>query len=301
MLLPSIFHQPTDRKAAQLRSEPLYYFDVVQAWLTKPLNASQVRKLRRLCPDLDDRDGSSEPMHLNPEWTYRLQARQPTRAFLLALQKIEATQRILINYVELARDECWPSRRVLDQVKAYRDDHELRLWHPKRQDTVAFDDSQGNTYDAARKKPRVLTRYMEEHCRITGECDCLHSEFRLMGVQSVSRASINSVRNILDFDHAAWWRTKTRMVGSVDVERLGRLVRNRHDNTRDRLPRVHVSRFGRHVYRFHADYRLGSALIAQFNTTQAFVDHFGGVSRLQQAGVFVSMGQANQSKCDVCT
>src|SRR5262249_31696830 len=150
--------------------EPLYYVDVVKVWLSKPLAAGHVRRLRRLCPDLDDRQGSCEPMHYNSEWTYRLQARQPNHQFLLALQRIEATQRILINGVELARDECCPNRRELETLHEYRSEHELRLWHPKRQQSVAYSDSSGNTYDAARKKARVLTRYMEPFCRLTGEC-----------------------------------------------------------------------------------------------------------------------------------
>ena len=298
--MASITRQPTDRKAALAHNnqEPLHYLDVVQTWLSKAITPGHARRLRRLCGDLHVLE---EPMRHNPKWVMRLQARQACRDYLEALQKIEASQPILINYVELARDECCAGRREIEALHAHRCAHELRLWHPKRQDTRAYDDSRGNTYDAARKKARVLTRYMEEHCRITGELDCLHSEFRLMGVQSVRRAGIHAVSDLINFDHVQWWQAKTRVVTTPDVERLGRLVRNRRDNTRDRTPIIHVVRSGKHTFTFNLDDRLGTCIMARFDTTQAFVDHFGGVSRLQQAGVFVGQPSGQSSKCDVCT
>jgi hypothetical protein len=266
--------------------EPLFYFDVVQTWFDEPLQPGRLRQLRRQCANLYDRDGSLEPMPYNQDLIYCVQARQPTTAYLETLLKLEATMPIWINYAELARDECWPSRGVLVNVKEYRDGHELRLWHPKAEQTVSYDDEFGNTYDASRKKPRLLTRYMEEHSRITGELDCLHTEFRLMGKQSCERAGIETVSDLINFNHEAWWAAKTRIVTSPDYERLGRLVRNRRDNTRDRKPLIEFYRRGRVRLRFNHDWRLGYSWVKGCENMQAFVDSFGGVSRLLQAGVF---------------
>jgi hypothetical protein len=239
-----------------------YYCDVVAVWLTKPLPPAEFRRLRTMCGSLHDRNGSLEPLRGKPEFIYRLSACQPSPEYLLALHKLEASQPVRITYVELARDEICGSRRALEALHRYRNAHELQLWCPKGEivefPNIRREAKTGNTYHTRRSKARGLGRYMEHHSRRTGECDCLHSEFRISGYQSLQRAGIANLAALIGFNHKEWWRSKTRFVSKPDLQRLGRMLRNMWDRTRYHTSPVEVSQCGR--FSWDMDWRSGSTI-----------------------------------------
>jgi len=260
---------------------PYYYTDRLTVWLSQPLTPGELRRLRNLCDYVHIFDGD---MPRNPKWRQRLQLVRPSLECLLRLQRIEAGQGILINYVELARDEVCQSPEALRSLYALRRTHEIRLWHPKTQKGYVFAGEAGTTYDASRRKHRQLVRYKEPYCRITGELDCLHSEFRLRGTASVRRAGIHCIRDLINFNHEQWWRTKTKLV-AVDLERLGKRYHNTMNRTKLKRSRVVVSRCGR--FRFNLDRRLGTILWVTVgrcrNTMQGLLDLFRGTRLLEPA------------------
>jgi hypothetical protein len=263
--------------------QPDYYVDKLAVWFKAKPSAAQLAELERLCPSLYDRNGSEEPMRCNPQWIYYVKATQPSLAYMESLAKIAETIPILINCVELARDECCNNRHDLEDLYEFRCNHEIRLWHSKTQTLHRYEDSSGNTYDARRTRARVMTRYKEPGSRSTKGTHCLHTEIRLNGSQSVERAGIYEVRDLINFDHVAWWATRTRILTAPDTERLGRYLRNKYYRTRRQSAQFDTWRHGLKV---NLDaYRGKVCWIASKWCVQGLVDLCGGISRLVQLGV----------------
>lgn len=272
-----------------------HYWDAIGLWRREPPTPQQRQALARSCGSYWDREGSLEPARFDKRLVYRIDVKQPSEACLETLLEMESASPSHINHLQPARDECCTSRRAADRLKEFRQTHEIRLWHQPNQLLRHYVTSAGTDYDGGRTAPRMLTRYREQHSRHSGEADVVHSEFRLNGAQSVRRAGIDTIGDLLKFDHVAWWQAKTRLLTLPDFRRLGRMMRNQRDRTRDRASPIEVWQRGGVRLEFDMDWRRGyetwlacgvvpGVETSATNELQHLVDEFG-VSRLVQAGV----------------
>jgi hypothetical protein len=245
--------------------------DTVAAWFARPVEGASVAWLRKQC----GRGG------LHPEWrrarfdhryTLRIEFRQPNEA---AIRWLAERDDVLINLLHPAIDYIFRDSDECAQAKELFDRCQVRRWHGKNQQ-VRFD--HGTRYDAYRWwSPTVLTNYVEDYSRITGECHCLHLEWRAYGCGAVRRCGIERSADLLEFDHREFW-CKRLLLAELDPERLGRLLRNRASRTKSRVPLLVQYNLGRGRCRMiNSDLRLGNSIVRAHETTQQVLDALRGV------------------------
>ena len=233
----------------------LPYFDCVVIWLRIFVDRRTREKLRKHC-------GSLEYDNRIPRWDrnfrQRLDFKQPTDR---ALRWIASRTDGLINYAEVTLDLIFDTSEDSLAARSYLDRYRIRRWHRREHGIRYYDNDPNNQrYDGPPTAPNVVTDYLEDHCRITGELNCLHLEWRLNSLYAVRAAGILRPRDVLTFDHRAFWQERLRLY-AVDPGRLGRLYRNRNQRTHSHLITP-------------ADRKHGNRVIGRYETIQEFIDDY---------------------------
>ena len=105
-----------------------------------------------------------------------------------------------------------------------------------------------------------------KQCRRTGEVYCLHLEWRLNGAQSLQRAGLGTVEQLLEIDHHRFWKERL-LLRTVDYRALGRMYRVRILGQRRGRGRTWDSKIGCSVLR-----AVGSAAVR--GSVQSLVDRY---------------------------
>jgi len=186
----------------------------------------------------------------------------------------------MVNRLEVAIDVIvdaeskWALRDLFDE-------HFVQPWHGADRVQIRYN---GGSQTGARTKPKQSARrhYFEWYCdrpsKLTGE-DCFHLEGRHVGVGAVRSVGIEHPRDLLGFDHDAYWREHLSLF-DIDCERLGRLHLNRLRRERRRHPLLHETRNG---FVYNIDRATGNALLRvsaahpdqPYRSVQHFVDSYG--------------------------
>ena len=241
-----------------------YYFDVVRYRLPRHLSRSELRFIR----------DNAKWAWLHPGHYIRgfiddvLTVIGPKRA---ALHFLGTLRGAMLNYVEITRDTIVPDADLLhDQFNQ----HFVQPWHG-RSETV-FRSHGTTSYSGQPKRKHRFVWYSDLACKITGELECFHLEGRHQGKASVRKAGIHRPRDLLTFDHEAYWAKHLNLF-EIDFERLGRLYHNRRSRGRRSNP-VTPGSFG-----YNRDRAAGVVLYNAHawhsrqltHSTQRFVDQFG--------------------------
>jgi hypothetical protein len=92
-----------------------------------------------------------------------------------------------INQIEPALDHCFDSLHRREQLYDLQDQSLVRNWHHKRQQIRIVPGFGDTRYDAQGRKVRnKIVFYKEPFSRITGELNCLHTEW-----DQVSKGSVD--------------------------------------------------------------------------------------------------------------
>jgi hypothetical protein len=269
-------------RCAQIQIEPLAVhpsIDRFQAWLPKPATYAELRQLRS--------DGLIYVINAPARFDHRyLQCLQFLRPRKASLDWLAPRSDALLNRIEIALDYIFDCRRVQDSGLYLLHRSVVRRWHsPKQEIRLYRADSLGRPirvydifdaetrYDAGRWARNVMITYREHHSRITGEPYVLHHEWRANGAQAVRATGINSPRDLLNFDHRAFWQRRF-LLYEIDEELLGRLLRNRNERTRRRAEQ----RCG-----LKSDRRVGQTFSASYSTVQEIIDGLRHLVRIDRA------------------
>jgi hypothetical protein len=229
------------------------YFDVIVIWLVTPVDGCTLKRLRKHCDDLHHKNRIAR---FNKEFKQRLELKQPDE---VALRWI-ASRRGLINRVEVALDLIYATLAEAEATRSYLHRHLTRRWHFHQTILYYKNDPSNERYDGPRSAPNIITDYLQDHSRITGEYYCLHLEWRATGVKAVRAAGILRPRHVLTFNFRAFWEPRMRLY-TVDPERLGRMFRNRQAGTRS--------------YRFTPQDRTeGEDTLRLYATMQELIDYY---------------------------
>jgi hypothetical protein len=197
------------------------YFDVIVIWLVTPADGRTLKKLRKHCNSLKP---ANRIARFDSGFKQRLEFKQPDE---VALRWI-ARRCGLLNRVEVALDLIYATLAEAEATRSYLHRHLTRRWHFHH--TIVHYKN-GQRYDGPRTAPNIITDYLEDHSRITGEYYCLHLEWRATGKKAVRAIGILRPRHVLTFDHRAFWEPRMRLY-TVDPAQLGRMFRNRQLGTR---------------------------------------------------------------------
>jgi hypothetical protein len=191
-----------------------------------------------------------------------------------ALQLLVELPKAMVNWLEVAvdlivdADTKWLLRDLFDQ-------HFVQPWHG-RHVQIRLD---GGSYSGQAAAQRKFAWYASHPSKVSGEIDCFHLEGRYRGVQAVRRVGVERPRDLLHFDHVAYW-AKHLTLFELDLERLGRHHLNRL--CRGRRQHVLLREYRGGLVR-NIDRAIGSALYRTLSvhsrqhcrSLQRFVDVYG--------------------------
>lgn len=203
-----------------------YYWDAVQFRTLDPLSSEQVAFVRGHCGSIHVSD---EPMPYRQKlYKHRYQLKQPSDA---AFEPFK-TRPYLINDGELACDFAFDGWAARQEAHYQLHSHLYRPYHDAKHGTPMYSTGNLNRYDARREARNGMTMYVEDHCRITGELNCEHIEWRIQGAPAMRAKGVSTIEDLIGFDHKAFWARVLARMYRVDLERLGRLYRNKRERTR---------------------------------------------------------------------
>jgi hypothetical protein len=240
------------------------FVDKAQMWLKQPLSGAKLDRLKKQCGP-GGLHKKNDRARFDYTFTQRLQLNQPT---LEALQFLSAIDSVLLNYVELSLD--W----VFDHVDARNDAYDFVCrYHVKqnhRDQGIRFVSGGVTRYTGPRKAPNVLGTYWDRPSKVTGEVNCVHSDWRIKGAAALRRAGITSVTELLELNHRQFWSERLLM-RDLDLRKLGR---NYHVHVAGKGSRrgAWVISYGQGRFFYHADLRAGAEILRALNTTQAVLD-----------------------------
>jgi hypothetical protein len=233
------------------------YVDTVHLWLKRPLSEKKLEWLRRQCGHLHA-ETRSGPWKLAKYKQY-LQLQQPNDS---ALQAIAERQHHItrvdfaLDWIFIDKDEC---------NRAYRDfcRYNVVKFHSRRQG-VRF--VKTTRYTAGRTAPNNLVVYADKPSKVSGK-PCLHLDWRIKGTQALKRAGISSVKDLIKFDHRAFWEERLRLC-TIDPTKLGINYHNHTLGTNRRKPWV-MTRF-----RYQQDRTIGGLMIRTWGM-QRILNRYG--------------------------
>ena len=264
------------------------YIDAIAVWLKEPADRPTLKWIRQHCAHL--RPPYNHPARFGGGFRQRLFIVRPDDQLL---RWLAGRDDALVNYAEFALDWVFESDEERDAMFRFAHLHLVRGHHRgrrqrvglykfwfdrlgKRHERVVDDPADADIrYDTTRGARNKLVTYREDWSRITGQPSVVHHEWRAASAHAVQAAGISSPADLVGFDHRAFWERRLKMV-EVDLERVGRLLRNRNEGTRSRAPRLVANWRGRRVNR---DQQWGDVLgravdLGGTGTAQDFIDQW---------------------------
>jgi hypothetical protein len=177
--------------------------------------------------------------------------------------------------VELALDLIVPSQEAAQRLHELFDEHFVQARHGKRE-TTRYEDA--TTYTGDEVPGHYFAWYSDRASKLTGDPYCLHLEARYVGIVALRQIGLDASRNLLTFDHVAFWRKHLKLY-EIDLARLGRYHENRCAGERRQQDQIFRNR--RFIY--NQDQAIGSLLYRNFGldtqkktrSVQRFVDQHG--------------------------
>lgn len=244
------------------------YFDKLAFWIETPFTEEEKDFIRAQCgpggTDLDLEKGKRRA-RFDPRLIQRIEVRQPSPELLLFLSTV---QDLFFNMAEIALDLIFETEEDRDAAYLFIDRHIVKRGH---RGEVRYD--QGTRYTDRRWAQTNLVAYRPEYSKLTGEIHCLHLEWRVCGIAGLRRMGINSISDMLEFDHYAHWDARLAL-RKFDFARLGRAYSNallRVQTNKARKPRVYVTNGG---FKYPVDRRIGQILWrCEGSTVQGVIDY----------------------------
>jgi hypothetical protein len=231
MFLPGPGVEPKDQSVVP-------YFDLVRFWLRAPVSPATIAWLRKHCGHVHQK---TRKACFDKKFRQRIELKQPKPEALKWL----AGQSAMINRVEVALDYAFPTAAHQEAAYSFLHRHLVRRWHRRRQRIHIEHGKKGTQtrYDGPRYAANGVVFYPQPRSRITGASDIVHLEWRLNRLMAVRAAGIRSGRDLLNFDHRAFWQ-KRLLLFDVKAGRLGRLRRNSVTRKRSRAEHPNDARIG---------------------------------------------------------
>jgi hypothetical protein len=196
------------------------------------------------------------PMKYHALWKLQLQLRQPSRR---ALEMIETALghevRAMPNYVEIVLDVLCDSKsqaRLLQRalIASVRMKHQPQSLFIHK--GTAYIGRRAGTAKA-RKAGHVLAVYSDRPSKLNAaklrraHSACLHIEWRATGARALEMLGIVTTRDLLDFDHRAFWAERLQLFvlpeRKTELGRILHAARGKRTEVTDRALRANASRW----------------------------------------------------------
>lgn len=247
------------------------YFDRVAFWIKTPADKAALDYLQSNSGHCFHRQKAARFDKSYRQW---VDLKQPNQN---ALAWIADRNDAYINRAEVALDAVFSNWADRDDARDFLDWSIIRNWHGQQR-VVIVGERNPTRYDGSRYARNSIKIYPCPHSRVTGELHCLHIEWRLNDIRAMRRAGINSGSDLLEFNHRKFWEKRLLLL-EVEPERLGRLLNNRNNQTRNRQPRFVTYSHGKKV---NVDGRMGAVVVNSVSSIQELIDRYGSEVRLKR-------------------
>ncbi|MGB7543937.1 MAG: hypothetical protein WBM28_18210, partial [Burkholderiales bacterium] len=233
--------------------DALVYFDTIHVWVSRNLKQWERDTLDTLCGSF-----SYRPIwRPTDRWMWllgyrvKLVLQQPSRdAFEFLRQRLRERPAPMINRVDCAFDFLTSNHAKAERLQLYIDARWYKPYHREKHGVEIF--AQATTYLGFKNwKSRYVT-YADKPSRHMGG-PCCHLECRFQSARVVAALGIDSIKDLLAFDHKAFWEKRLRLY-EYDLEELGKRWNGRHLNSAPA-----IQKFGNFTY--NADKRVGETLV----------------------------------------
>jgi hypothetical protein len=257
------------------------YLDLCRVWRPRPFVKAEVDWLKDRCGSVHFGRKRNGRFNL-----HRLIVGQPTRA---ARRWLAAQPGLQLSYVELALDWVFDSQREYDAAYAlvdrcfYQKYHRVshHVHHEKR-----------TRYSGPRKLRHVVVLYDDLPSRNTGEVYTVHVEWRTRGADALRRIKIDSIADLIDFDHLDFWRTHL-LLWEVDRDLLLQMfMNNANDNRRRDGAMLQGAWFSRE--------QIARRLFGLYRDTQSIVDCLRRIVHVERAVIPLDVEHLLPLPNDVC-
>jgi hypothetical protein len=211
------------------------YVDTFHVWLPHHLNRATQTSLREMNPRMHYREERDKRVsakqgggwvHYNVSVT--LQGVDKNIIELLEQQ----SRRPMVNRVHLALDWVFATQSDAFRAGEFAKQHILKRGHRA---THPIGEHKETTYQGRRGSRNTLAIYADKKYRHGAGYAC-HIEARLQGRSVLNERGIHCLRDLLTFDHRAFWQRNLRLI-AFDRRRLGKRVTGRHLSSAPRITR----------------------------------------------------------------
>jgi hypothetical protein len=248
--------------AARIKPSARYaYLDNVTVWLKEPLSRREIRELAEHCGPggLHVQTGT---LLFNPHLRQRLQLRQPSS---LALQSL-TEHKVHLNRVEIALDWVMNSEEECKGAWDFLARYHVKSHHYDQGIQMVGENGVYTRYSGPRTARNVFALYADRACKLTGELNTVHLEWRIRSPDALKRAGIKGVRDLLHLDPFLFWQ---RRLICKDWGRgtLGHLYRRFYDGVKKRHQMIERGKF-----QYDVDRHQGCAIVHHMRSTQQIID-----------------------------
>lgn len=189
-----------------------YGWDRIKFWFDDPQPNLPIKALKKECPGRVRFLLESAPFQ--PVWQSSLTIRQPTRRALKILRTalMDLPCSVEIGDLEICCDLITESSRKSLRLRnwllghLYLPYHRNKVFLERKYENVVYFHRRGNTN--GNKVGKVFVIYSDRRSKIRGNTygeQCCHLEFRLFGTEQVRRLGVQTVDDLLQFDHIVFW------------------------------------------------------------------------------------------------
>jgi hypothetical protein len=255
--------------ASRIRPVGVYcYTDNVQVWLRELLSSRQRRWLQNRCDCFVD----DQPARFDPRYRQRVQIRQPPET---VLGWIAQRRDAYVNRLELALDLVFATEQEKEEAETFIRKHLVKNHRGKQE--IQLQGGTTTMYLASPGAANNIVTYAGRECRITGEINCLHIEWRKCGGAALRQEGI-SAKNLNDIDHRDFWQRKL-LLYAINPSKLGRQYRKVYEGRRHRRRDQLITRGS---LNYNVEKRMGQTIIKAIGvkkgieSTQAVIDAHRG-------------------------
>jgi len=145
-------------------------------------------------------------------------------AFKFLKQRLRGRLAPMINHVDCALDFVTSTRAKAEKLQLAIDARWYKQYHRRKHDVAVFE--QSTTYFGFKNWQSKYVTYADKPSRHGGG-PCCHLECRFQSKRPVAALGIDSIGDLLAFDHRAFWKKRLRLY-EYDPELLGKRWNGRH-------------------------------------------------------------------------
>jgi hypothetical protein len=215
------------------------YIDTFRVWLPHHLHGDLQVALREMDPRMHYEPARDGDFRIR-RYVVRLTFQKATKEIIELLEG--NTRRPTVNAVHLALDLVFANQKDSLLAGDFINAHILKPYHrgsvttpEKKKKKKKSNEKLNTTYYGPRWGRNTWAVYGDKSYRHGPGYAC-HIEARIQGREAVAQRGINSLRDLLAFDHRAFWQRNLKLV-EFDRRRLGKRVTGQHLSSAPRITR----------------------------------------------------------------